>query len=135
MKYDFALIKNFLSDYGLRTDEANGVLSVYLFDNVHMNFYNCPSENDDRISFGGDWHCHDGFYFFNKDGFYIELSYLDFLEELVSGNIIFCLQYIDGELKDIYPYHIKYFDEEALKYMGGNEELRLRRFFAKKVEK
>lgn len=135
MIYDFDLIKSFLSDYDLEIEEDGGMLSVRLFDDVRMYVFNCPSENDNRITFSGDWHCHDGFYFDNKDGFYIELSYLDFLEELVSGNIIFCLQYIDGELNDIYPYHIKYFDEEALKYMGENEELRLRRFFAKKAEK
>lgn len=133
MIYDFDLIKSFLSDYGLEIEEEDGMLSVRLFDDVRMYVFNCPSENDNRITFSGDWHCHDGFYFDNKDGFCIELSYLDFLEELVSGNIIFCLQYINGELQDIYPYHIKYFDEEVLKYMHENEELRLRRFFAKKV--
>ena len=61
MIYDFDLIKSFLSDYDLEIEEDDGVLSVRLFDDVRMYVFNCPSENDNRITFSGAWHCHDGF--------------------------------------------------------------------------
>ena len=132
IKYDFDLIKSFLEDYGIKVEIHEEVLTAHLTADICMNFYNESNPNDVRCDFGSEWHCHSDFYFFGEE-YHIELSYLDFLEELVNGNILICSEYVDGKLEDIEPDHIEYFDKSDFKYLGNNKELRIKRLKFDKI--
>lgn len=125
--YDFALIKDFLSDYGIKVEVAGDVLSAFLADDICMRFYNAANPVDVLCDFCTDWHSHGDFYFLDENGVGISLGYLDFLEELVNGNILICSEYKNGKLLEIQPEHIKYFDKSNFKYMDNGTELRIRR--------
>ncbi|MBR4374860.1 MAG: hypothetical protein IKP49_10915 [Treponema sp.] len=137
--YDFALIKDFLSEYGVKVEVEENVLSAFLADDICMRFYNAEDPIDVRCAFCSDWdwHCHGDFYFFDENGIGIQLGYLDFLEELVDGNILICFEYRNGKLFEIRPAHIKYFDKSDFEYLENGEEIRIRRlkFEKRKTDK
>ena len=72
-------------------------MTAHLDDIISLYFYNSENERDDLFTFGKPWHHHpNDIIFTDKDGYYSEFSYLDFLEEMVKGNILLCLDYING---------------------------------------
>lgn len=133
MFFDFELIKSFLEDYDIKVEINANCLTAHLDDIINLYFYNSENERDDLFTFGKSWHHHpNDIIFTDKDGYYSEFSYLDFLEEMVKGKILLCLDYINGEFHDIYPLYLDYISGDDLKLII-NEELRIRRLkFEKK---
>lgn len=133
MYFDFELIKGFLEDYDIKVEINDNCLTAHLDDIISLYFYNSENETDDLFTFGEPWHHHpNDILFSDKNGYYSEFSYLDFLEEIVKGNILLCFDYINGKLYDIYPLHIDYISGDDLKLIK-NEELRIQRLsFEKK---
>ena len=133
MFFDFELIKSFLEDYDIKVEINANCLTAHLDDIISLYFYNSENERDDLFTFGKPWHHHpNDIIFTDKDGYYSKFSYLDFLEEIVKGNILLCFDYRNGELYDIYPLHIEYISGDDFKLIK-NEELRIQRLnFEKK---
>lgn len=133
MFFDFELIKSFLEDYDIKVEINANCLTAHLDDIISLYFYNSENEIDDLFTFGKPWHHHpNDILFSDKNGYYSKFSYLDFLEEIVKGNILLCFDYINGELYDIYPLHIEYISGDDFKLIK-NEELRIQRLnFEKK---
>ncbi len=132
MKYDFLFITDYFKDYNVTIENNNNeFLEITLEKGTTICFHNAENENDSLIVFiGGLWHCHDDLIFSDINGFYTELNYIDFLSEIINGNILICSRYVDGKIIDIYPLHKDYFNE--FKYMQSGEELRIKKL---KIEK
>ena len=98
---------------------------------ITYHFQNTKHEDDSLILFvNGERHCHDDIIFSEKNGNYLSLNYIDFISEIIEENILICLLYTNGELKDIYPVHKDYFNE--FDYMEFGDGLRIKKL---KIEK
>jgi len=127
MKYDFNFLEEYFMNYNVSIkNDNNEFLEITLDKEVTLHFQNAENENDSLIAFiNGEWHCHDDLMFSGKNGYYTDLNYIDFISEIIKGNILICLLYVAGELKDVYPVHKDYFDE--FDYMEFGEELRIKK--------
>lgn len=132
MKYDFNFLEDYFKDYNVTINiDGDTSFKITLDQEVTIYFQNAENEDDLLIAFvNGEWHCHGDIIFSGKNGYYISLNYIDFISEIIEGNVLICLLYSAGKLKDIFPIHKNYFDE--LDYMEFGEELRIKKL---KIEK
>jgi len=124
---DFKLIIQFCNELGFeQIIENNDSVEIKLFDEAKLVFENLHEENDSLVGFAGTpWHTHDTLTFADKNGFYIEMNYLDILDGLKMGTVLVCEQFIGNNLIDRYLVHRDYFDE--IRFIDKNEEIRIRR--------
>lgn len=132
MKYDFDFLEDYSKDYNVTIKrEGNIFFEISLDQDVTIRFQNAENEKDSLIAFvNSEWHCHNDIIFSGKNGYYTSLNYIDFISEIIDGNILICSSYAARELKDVYPVHKDYFDE--FDYMEFGEELRIKKL---KIEK
>jgi hypothetical protein len=108
--------------------EDNNSIRITLFQNITLVITNI-SEDCSLIGFSETkWHAHDTIMFTDKNGYYIELNYLEILEGISNGSILIIEEYDTEILLDRYLAHQDYFDE--LKYIKLGTELRIKKYDA-----
>jgi hypothetical protein len=127
MLYDLNLLVDFCIEFKLNYSKLlNNSIEIELDKENTICIINSENESNSFISFkDSKWHNHNKFLFCDKDGYYVEYNYIDFLYNLADGNVLICTLIKDGELYDRYPIHKDYFAE--LKYIQPGESLIIHR--------
>ena len=125
MKTELNKIQNHATELKFNcTLEDEHTLKVNLGNSITLVFSN--HEKDDSLvkfeNFG--WHSHDTIDFTDGELF-IELSYLEFLDGLNSGEILVVDEIKGGKVEDRYPIHIKF--NEFFEDFKGNIDYLIRK--------
>jgi hypothetical protein len=126
MLLDLALISELCRDVRLKSAQlSTNEVALCLEPGVTLLFRNSPENSDCLVGFEGTpWHTHGRLTCSDRDGRYVELTYLDIVSGLADGMLLICELWARGKLSDRWLVHRNYVDE--FKYLQKGDEIRIR---------
>ena len=125
MRYDLQLIQELCAELQLRSTPVSAQeVDVDLGGGAVLCFINSEQDRDCLVGFEGTpWHAHNDFTFHDRQGYCIDLNYLDVLTGLKEGKVLVCELWRSGALTDRWLLHSELND--AFKYMNEGDEVRV----------
>jgi hypothetical protein len=127
MRIDLGMVAQLGAEMGFAVrDIPPDEVDLLLEPGVVLVFENLPGPSDGLVGFEGfGWHFHGDLQCSDKQGRFVELTYLDIITGLADGTVLVCERVVDGRPRGRWLVHRDFLDE--FRHMDAGEEIRVRR--------